>query len=67
MQVGLSRHVIERYVNEWVLEIEDYTPLVRKIHGLMTAGKADKARGLLPRERVYEVGGGVRKRLGMSI
>lgn len=30
IQVGLSRHIIERYVNEWIVSITDYTPLVRK-------------------------------------
>ncbi|KAB8141948.1 DUF4291 domain-containing protein [Chloroflexia bacterium SDU3-3] len=55
IQVGLSRHVIQRYVEEWVLEIRDLTPQVRKIHALLRAGQAEKARRLLPPERTYPV------------
>jgi hypothetical protein len=66
IQVGLSRHIIERYVNEWTLEIRDATPLVRKIHGLLKAGEAAKAKDLLPKERVYPVDEALAKRLGMG-
>jgi hypothetical protein len=73
IQVGLSRHVIERYVNEWVLEIADYTPLARKVAALLKAGKSERARKLLPKERVYpwdaapmQAGGAAGKRRGRS-
>ncbi|MDQ2800841.1 MAG: DUF4291 domain-containing protein, partial [Armatimonadota bacterium] len=32
IQVGLSRHIIERYVSEWITEIRDLTPLTRKLY-----------------------------------
>lgn len=66
VQVGLSRHVIQKYVNDWIFEIQDYTPLVRKIHALVKAGHADKAKKLLPPERVYPVSSEVAKRLDMK-
>ncbi|XVQ14369.1 DUF4291 domain-containing protein [Spirillospora sp. CA-255316] len=53
IQIGLSRHIIDRYVDEWTLAIEDRTPLVRKIHRLLQDGHASKARHLLPPERPY--------------
>jgi hypothetical protein len=53
IQVGLSRHIIDRYVAAWTVDITDITPLVRKIHALVTAGKPDRAQALLPRERPY--------------
>src|SRR5712691_6459646 len=53
IQVGLSRHIIEKYVNDWTLEIRDFTPLVRKLYRLIQSGHATKARELLPKERVY--------------
>ncbi len=65
IQVGLSRQVIEKFVDEWTVEIEDYTPLVRKIHALMKSGKADNAKKLLPPERIYPLGQSVAKRLGI--
>src|SRR5262249_38836363 len=55
IQVGLSRHVIREYVDNWVARIEDITPMVRKMYTLLQLGEADKARRLLPPERVYPV------------
>ena len=66
IQVGLSRHIIERYVNEWTLEIRDETPLVRKIHALLQAGETAKANDLLPGERVYQISEVLARRLGMK-
>jgi hypothetical protein len=53
IQVGLSRHIVERYVQEWTIEIKDMTPIVRKIYGLLQQGQESKAKEFLPRERVY--------------
>ncbi|MFF5261599.1 DUF4291 domain-containing protein [Actinomadura viridis] len=53
IQIGLSRHIVDRYVDDWTLGIEDLTPLVRKIHRLLQDGHAAKAKDLLPRERPY--------------
>jgi hypothetical protein len=63
IQVGLSRHVIREYVEEWIVGIEDYTPRVRKIYNLLQSGQADRAKRLLPPERVYPVGSGLGRRL----
>jgi hypothetical protein len=65
IQVGLGRHIIARYVDEWTTEIHDYTPLVRKIHSLLRAGEASKAAKLLPAERVYPTPEAIARRLGM--
>jgi len=67
IQVGLSRHVIQRYVDEWVTEIHDYTPLVRKMHNMLRSGTADRAKKLLPPERVYPVCSETARRLGMKL
>ncbi len=66
IQVGLSRHVIEQYVKEWIVGIQDMTPLVRKMHTLIQSGQATKAKGFLPKERAYPVAEMIRKRLGMD-
>lgn len=55
IQVGLSRHIIREYVEEWLVGIEDYTPRVKKIYSLLRSGHADKAKRLLPPEKVYPV------------
>ena len=63
IQVGLSRHVIREYVDDWVVRIEDDTPRVRKIYDLLQSGQADRARRQLPPERVYPVSAEVGRRL----
>jgi hypothetical protein len=55
VQVGLSRHIIREYVEDWVVQIEDSTSRVRKMYDFLQSGHADKARRLLPPERVYPV------------
>ena len=67
IQVGLSRNVIEQYVQEWIVEITDYTPLVRKMHRLISEGQASKAKLLLPKERPYPVSEDISRRLGMNL
>ena len=67
IQVGLSRHIIEHYVNDWTLEIRNETLLVRKIAALLKAGETGKAKDLLPKERVYPVSAPIAKRLGMTV
>jgi hypothetical protein len=62
IQVGISRHIIREYVEEWVVGIEDYTPRVRKIYDLLQSGQADKAKRQLPPERLYPMSGEVRRR-----
>ncbi len=66
IQVGISRHLIKRYVNEWVVQITDRTPDVRKTHALLRTGRADKVKGFVPRERKYPVSVETAKRLGMT-
>ena len=66
IQVGLSRHIIGKFVDDWTVEIKDVTPLVRKIHALVKSGKVANARKLLPGERVYPVEADMAKRLGIQ-
>lgn len=63
IQVGVSRHLIRAYAEQWIVSIEDLTPLTRKIQRLRSSGKHREARRLLPNERVYpmpkEIGRGI--------
>lgn len=65
IQVGLSRHIIGKYVNEWTIEIKDYTPLVTKIYNLIGAGQLEKAKAFLPKEQAYPVENAIARKLGM--
>lgn len=66
IQVGISRHLIEEYNNDWIVDIEDYTPLAHKIYQLKMDGRHDKAKELLPKEKAYPVSDEIMKRLGMD-
>lgn len=66
VQVGVSRHLIRAFAEEWIVAIEDYTPLVRKIHQQIQSGHADKASKLLPKEKLYPVDPVVGRRLLMD-
>ncbi|RKH41123.1 DUF4291 domain-containing protein [Corallococcus sicarius] len=65
IQVGLSRAVIQRFVEEWTVSITDLTPLVQKLRKHLDEGRADQATRLLPKEAVYPVPAEVARRLGM--
>ncbi|QIJ61478.1 DUF4291 domain-containing protein [Streptomyces sp. JB150] len=53
LQLGLAGEAAARYADEWIVGIEDVTPLATEIHGLVRAGKPDRAARLLPVERPY--------------
>jgi len=66
IQVGLSRHVIRRFVEDWIVSIEDFSPRVAKLRKLHRAGRRKEADRLMPPERVYQVEDAVGRRLLMG-
>ena len=54
IQVGLSRHIITEYVEEWIVKIEDLTPLVHKLNTLRKEGRKNFSK-YVPVEKVYPV------------
>ncbi len=66
IQVGLSRHIVQRYVEDWTVEIRDITSRVRTLRDLIQSGHADKAKAQLPRERVYPLPPAIAHRLRMT-
>lgn len=64
IQVGVSRHLIKEYVNDWTVDIKDYTPLAKKIRSLCKEGHHDKAKLLLPAEKNYPLSDIIKKRIG---
>lgn len=55
LQLGLAGEAATRYADEWIVGIEDVTPLAREIHRLVRAGQPDAAAGLLPEERPLDI------------
>lgn len=65
IQIGISRHLIREYNEEWIVKIEDISPLVSKINRLKKDGNYEKAKLFLPNEKVYNVPLEIKRKLGM--
>ena len=65
IQVGLSRHIIREFTDDWILEISSTSLRARKIWSLYYAGNLRRAKELLPKERIYSVTGQAAQRLGL--
>ncbi|WP_053712216.1 DUF4291 domain-containing protein [Streptomyces sp. NRRL B-3648] len=55
LQLGLAGEAAARYADEWIVGIEDVTPLATEIHALVRSGRRDRAGELLPVEPPYPV------------
>lgn len=64
IQVGIGRSLIQEFSDDWIVEIKDYSPLVRKLHQLCKSGMHDKAKKLLPKEKVYPLSQELKNRIG---
>jgi hypothetical protein len=53
IQIGLTGIAVEKYVSEWITDIEDITAQCKQIHQLISEGKTEKANSLLPVEKYY--------------
>lgn len=56
LQLGLGGEATARYADDWIVGIEDVTPLVTEIHTHVRAGDLTRAAELLPQERPYALG-----------
>lgn len=67
IQIGLSGEASHRYCDEWILGIEDATPLMREISALVRSAKPGLVMdGLLPLERPYPVAPELAERIGAT-
>lgn len=53
IQIGLSGIAIELYLENWISEIKDITILCKEINRLISDGKINQAKDLLPSENIY--------------
>ena len=66
IQVGISRHLIKEFNDEWIVKIDDISPFVKKINALRLSGDYTKAKSFLPKERIYDLPPEICLRLGMK-
>lgn len=52
IQIGLSGIAVEKYINEWIISIEDITQHCKQIHSSISEN-IQEAQTLLPIERLY--------------
>lgn len=64
IQVGLSGEAVDRYLDEWIVDISDVTELAHEIHRLVVEGSLARATNLLPIEDVYPLSLDLRAKLG---
>lgn len=53
IQIGLGGHTVDRYVDEWIVDIRDVTGVARGIGDAVARDDLDVARVMLPAERPY--------------
>jgi hypothetical protein len=64
LQVGLSGDAVDRYVDDWIVSIEDMTSRARTIRDLVRAGAEAAAAASPPVERVYPLAAGIGSVIG---
>lgn len=67
IQVGLEGKAIRAYVNEWIVRIDDVTPLARQVRDEYRSNGEEAARLLLPTEVEYPLSEAIRQHLGCSL
>ncbi|MEV0262279.1 DUF4291 domain-containing protein [Streptomyces sp. NPDC050617] len=63
IQVGIGRHLIRTFTDDWIVSLTDLTPQVRKAASLTQTGHAAKAQRLFPAERAYPLPRALENRL----
>ena len=64
IQIGIRGWVVEKYVNEWIIGLEEVTKLAHEIHNAVKNKGSDLP--AVPSERVYPVDKTLEKILGVS-
>lgn len=64
IQIGIRGWVVEKYVEEWIMDLEDVTPLARQIHQAIQ--NHEPTLPTVPDERVYEISDDLEKRLSVA-
>ncbi|PWV47624.1 DUF4291 domain-containing protein [Chitinophaga sp. S165] len=66
IQIGLTGIAVDKYVNEWIVGIEDITAISQNMHQLVKASKMGQAMEMLPDEKVYPLTDVIAKKIDAS-
>ncbi|MEU2777290.1 DUF4291 domain-containing protein [Streptomyces sp. NPDC007162] len=64
IQIGLSGEAVDRYVDNWIVNMTDVTDEARSVRAAVLDGKTDEALRRLPPERPYPLPEDLRRRVG---
>lgn len=53
IQIGLSTVAVDKYISDWIVQIDDITEHCKHIHQLIKEDKINQAKDLLPNEQLY--------------
>lgn len=67
IQVGLAGIAVDKYVNNWIVSIEDVSEKCKKIHSLMLDNNMEEAKKLLPHENIYPISDEIKKIIQHSL
>lgn len=66
IQIGLSGIAVEKYIQDWIVNITDITTKVHSIHHLIKTGQIDSAIKLIPEEYPYNLSKELERTLGIN-
>jgi len=66
LQIGLAHEMVDRYLDEWTVEISDLTDRAHAVRSALAAGEEEAARRLLPDERPYPLPDALSRSVGGS-
>lgn len=67
IQIGLSGIAVERYISDWIFEIQDITTKCRHINSLMLNGEMESAKAMLPIEAIYPLPEEIAAKIGCAV
>jgi hypothetical protein len=66
IQIGLSGEAVKRYVNNWIVRINEITPLCNEIQAALKNKETDQAMDMLPDEKKYPLPDSLKDSVGIS-
>ena len=66
IQIGLSGEAVQQYTSQWIQNITDITEQVQEMKSHIDQKEYEKAKTLLPPEKVYPIEAELMEHLGMT-
>jgi hypothetical protein len=67
IQIGLSGIAVEKYISDWIVQVDDITEHCKHIHQLINDDKINQAKDLLPIEKLYPLPDVIKEKISYSI